>query len=48
MANEDIKQEKQHLSILKSVENFDASKLKTTNTTEKIVLPNAEGFPFVI
>lgn len=39
----DVRQEKQHQSLLQGVENFDPKLLKQTHTHEKIVLPTAEG-----
>lgn len=39
----EIEQEKQRISLLKGVEEFDISKLKHTETEEKVVLPSAEG-----
>lgn len=35
--------ERKHFDILKSVEEFDASQLKPTDTIEKLILPNVEG-----
>lgn len=40
----DVQQEKQHMSLLQGVENFDLKQLKQTDTEEKVVLPSAEGF----
>lgn len=40
----DVQQEKQHMSLLHGVENFDLKQLKQTDTEEKVVLPSAEGF----
>ena len=40
---EDLIEERKHFDILKSVEDFDASQLKKTDTVEKLVLPNEEG-----
>lgn len=42
--NTDVKQEKQHMSLLQGVESFDLTVLKHADTTEKIVLPSAEGY----
>lgn len=39
-----MKEERKHFDMLKSVESFDASLLKKTNTVEKSVLPNIEGW----
>jgi len=36
-------EERKHFDILKSVEDFDTSQLKKTDTVEKLVLPNEEG-----
>ena len=40
----DVMQEKQHLSLIKGVENFNINLLKHADTNEKIVLPSAQGF----
>lgn len=42
--NTDVKQEKQHMSLLQGVENFDPTLLKHAETAEKNVLPSAEGY----
>lgn len=39
----DMKQERQHMSMLQGLENFDTTKLKPTETTEKSILPSIEG-----
>lgn len=39
----DLMEERKHFNILKSVEDFDTSQLKKTDTVEKVVLPNQEG-----
>lgn len=51
---QDVKQEKQHEELIQGVEAFDKNQgLKHTTTSEKVVLPSAEGvynyklcFPF--
>lgn len=44
----DMKQERQHMSMLQGLENFDTTKLKPTNTTEKSILPSIEGSCLVL
>lgn len=39
----DLKEERKRFDIIQSVENFDATKLKSTITVEKLLLPNIEG-----
>lgn len=41
--NSDVAQERSHNALIASVENFNSSSLKKTDTREKIVLPNAKG-----
>lgn len=42
----DVKQEKQHNQLIQSVEGFNPDLLRKTETQEKVVLPNAEGYYF--
>lgn len=44
----DMKQERHHMSMLQGLENFDTTKLKPTNTTEKSILPSIEGSCLVL
>jgi hypothetical protein len=41
--NADLVVERKHFDMLKSVEDFDASQLKKTDTVEKALLPSNEG-----
>ena len=41
---EDINIEKQHITFVNNVEQFDKNKLKPTVTKEKFILPDQEGF----
>lgn len=43
MENVELKEERKHFEMLKSLESFDASQLKKTITVEKSRLPNLEG-----
>lgn len=43
MTGTDVQQEKQHIELIHGVETFKQDRLKRTNTTEKIILPNAQG-----
>ena len=39
----DVKEEKQHIAFVESVNCFKTEQLRKTETVEKVVLPNAEG-----
>lgn len=41
----DVKEEKQHIAFVESVNCFKTEQLRKTETVEKVVLPNAEGKP---
>lgn len=41
----DVKEEKQHIAFVESVNCFKTEQLRKTETVEKVVLPNAEGNP---
>ena len=39
----DVKTEKLHIEFKESVEGFNSTNLRKTETVEKVLLPNAEG-----